>query len=296
MNYDDIIKGRVNSEVWDVPFFCWAGFGGTTTTWINMSISTGGDLFAPDIGIVTGTLIPTGQIWNGAYGGIPIGAPAASSGRQRYLLSAGFWNLFAAGGVSHVYLVDTLWCGIFPVNVTGAQTITMAQGITRYTDGVGVQLAVVAFSSPMGGNASNLTVTYTNSDGVANRTTPAQAMTPSVNLASMMVPWGSQPYMKLQAGDVGVRSVQSLSLNNSMGTATYAALMIMRPLVLLTCAGWQDFAEFDLCQLPEGPILLPTDWLDLGGGASSPGCIMALGLTNSASATNFHGMIRTISI
>lgn len=294
MNYDNIIAGRVNSDVWDVPYFPWAGFGGTTTTWITLCINTTPDLYAPDMGISTGTLIPAGAIFNNAYGGLPIGVP--STGRQRYLLSSGFWNLYAAGGISHAYLVDMLWLGVFPVNVTGPQTVTMAQGLTRYADGVGVQIAVVAFSSPMGGTPSNITVTYTNSDGVTGRTTPAQAMTVSVNIGSFMVPWGCQPYMKLQAGDVGVRSIQSLSLSASMGTATYAGIMLMRPLVLQTCAGWQDFAEFDLCQLPEGPILLPQDWTDLGGGASAVGCIIPLGLTNSASSTLFHGVLRTIAV
>jgi hypothetical protein len=68
--------------------------------------------------------------------------------------------------------------------------------------------------SAIGGTATTVTVSYTNQAGVLGRTTAIQAIGGSGNSTA-----GRLIFLPLQAGDTGVRSVESVTLAATTGTA-----------------------------------------------------------------------------
>ena len=115
-------------------------------------------------------------------------------------------------------------------------TLTTAQavggaGLTRHTTGEDVELFLEVYAAT-GATASNVTISYTNSAGVAGRTTPAIAMqvTP---VAGQMLP------IPLQAGDTGIRSVQSVTLSASTATAGNFGITLVKRIaeIPITVAG-----------------------------------------------------------
>jgi hypothetical protein len=92
---------------------------------------------------------------------------------------------------------------------TSAQTIN-STALTRRTDGVGVQAAIEVYSQ-LGGTSVTATISYTNQDGTASRS--GTCTIPTTALAGEFIPFD------LQSGDTGVRSIQTLTLSASTGTA-----------------------------------------------------------------------------
>ncbi len=122
-----------------------------------------------------------------------------------------------------VMLYDRLvHVGNLVFNITSTQTINSVSVNRPDTTGEGVQIWVVNSSgSSIGGSSAALTVSYTNSDGVAGRTTDVMAPG-TVWLSRMGV------RMNLQAGDVGVRSVESLTFSVAGGTAGSLSVVLLR--------------------------------------------------------------------
>ena len=115
-------------------------------------------------------------------------------------------------------------------------TLTTAQAVngadlTRHTTGEDVELFLEVYTAT-GATASSVTISYTNSAGVAGRKTPAVAMqvTPVVG---QMLP------IPLQAGDTGIRSVQSVTLSASTATAGNFGITLVKRIaeIPITVAG-----------------------------------------------------------
>lgn len=163
---------------------------------------------------ITGTgSAPTGGLNGATFSGtvsgqVPI--PAAVSGRQIYLAR---WSAVHGGSIGMIRLVDRLWGNVPVATTTGAQAVTSptwpARDTAASTSGAGVLLALECSSAT--GNAGVIgttVVSYTNSAGVAGRTGGVAAF-PATAVAGTWVPF------TLQAGDTGVRSVQSITLGTS---------------------------------------------------------------------------------
>ena len=115
-------------------------------------------------------------------------------------------------------LIDRLWHnGGIDATSTSAQTITSPAWPARdeddSTNGAGVYLAV-ELETNMGAATPTITVEYTNSAGVTGRTSTNIMPTLSGQLAGTWIP------MSLQTGDVGIRSVQSVTLSASWISGT----------------------------------------------------------------------------
>src|SRR5574343_236686 len=112
------------------------------------------------------------------------------------------------------------------------QDMVQTVSLPRYTDGKGVMMMAVAQSAAS--TVGTFTVSYTNQDGVSGRTsavtyTKAVAgggalVTSTTNAAS-----GSQHFIQLQAGDTGVRSVESVTFSAAGGGLM--ALVLVKPLL-----------------------------------------------------------------
>ena len=122
---------------------------------------------------------------------------------------------------------------------TDPQVMTNNVTLPRYTDGKGVMMMPVTISSRTGGQ--QFTVTYTNSDGVAGRVTPAvtqnTAAAPGTittcGTASSVSP--QSPFIPLQDGDSGVRSIQSVTM---LGADTgFFAIVLVKPIAYTVIRG-----------------------------------------------------------
>ena len=121
--------------------------------------------------------------------------------------------------------------------------------LPRHADGRGVQLMPVVVAGQTGGQP--FTVNYTNQDGVAGRITQAVTMgTQFVNgtiLHSMRAGAAypdTGPFLPLQRGDSGVRSVQSVMIGG-VGDVGLFALVLVKPLATFALRGIDAPTEID---------------------------------------------------
>lgn len=131
-------------------------------------------------------------------------------------------------------LCDRLWHnGGFTITSNTAQTVNSATWPSRdadgATDGNGVLLGL-EISSGAGAAAPTITVSYTNQAGTGSRTATNSFPTANSPAAGSFFPIG------LQAGDTGVRSVQSLTLSVSWASGTMN-LVAYRVLAALELTG-----------------------------------------------------------
>lgn len=129
-------------------------------------------------------------------------------------------------------LCDRLWHnGGYTITSTSAQNSTTptwpARDNTGSTNGDGVLLGL-EISAAAGAAAPTITVTYTNSSGTGSRTAGFAFATANSPAAGSFFP------IALQAGDVGVRSMQSIQLSTSWvsGTMNMVAYRVLAALEL----------------------------------------------------------------
>ena len=158
------------------------------------------------------------------YGCIPI--PNAATGGN-YLTALEM----ASSVVQTNDFFDVLWVNSgLVVTTTTAQTITTptlpARDINGTTNGEGCTIALLV-TTVLTNAAANagITVSYTNSKGVAGRTANLSAIAGSQLPATAVV--GTIIWFQLAAGDTGVQSIQSITLTTTMLTGAIS-LMICR--------------------------------------------------------------------
>ena len=112
------------------------------------------------------------------------------------------------------------------------QEMIQTAALTRYTSGQGVMMMAVSQSASSA--VGTFTVSYTNQDGTAGRTSDV-TYTKVVSGGGTLVSstnnavTGSQPFIQLQAGDTGVRSIQSVTFSAAGGGLM--ALVLVKPLM-----------------------------------------------------------------
>lgn len=109
--------------------------------------------------------------------------------------------------------------------VTGAQTTNLpTAALTRYTSGVGVMAALEIYTA-IGSSSTSVTVSYTNTTPTAGQISPA-------------IQWGTTGFreisrffpLPLAAGDIGVTSVESVTVPASTSTAGAFGVTLYKPL------------------------------------------------------------------
>lgn len=118
--------------------------------------------------------------------------------------------------------------------------------LPRYTDGNGVQMMAVSLASRTGG--ATVTVSYTNQDGVAGRTaTFVQGTSAAIGAilgGSTTTTSTESPFIGLQGGDSGVRSVESVTMGT--GDVGFFAIVLVKPLAHICIRGLDAPVEKDL--------------------------------------------------
>lgn len=170
----------------------------------------------PLVGIApTSPVVPTASLLTGTMAGLPGGVATwvkslqiGKTPGQTVML---FDRLSHQGGLSGV--------------VTGTVTTNLpTAALTRYTSGVGV-FAAISIYATIGTTASTVSVSYTNSAGTAGRTSPSIVLggSPDRTVGLILL-------LPLQVGDVGVRSVESVTLAGTTGTAGNYGITLLKPL------------------------------------------------------------------
>lgn len=187
-----------------------------TGTFFDFSQTTGvpGAIATPDAASSGGT-----SYTSATAGALPFTAPVG--GQTTYLLNFNATSTVAGS----LYLVDRLWACRNLTGTLGATTAVVGMSdITRYNSGVGAEIWFWAIA---GGayTAGDITVSYTNSAGVSGRT-----CTINIGTGSATPFTAGQCFVGgLQAGDTGVRSVQSVT--NTSASFSSGGLIIARRLV-----------------------------------------------------------------
>ena len=164
---------------------------------------------------------------------------------------------------SLVYLCDRLWhSGGYSSTTTTAQTVGSptwpARDIAGSTNGDGVMIAFEIRVATGASPANTISISYTNQAGTSGRT--GEIILPSTISASA----NNIFFFSLQAGDTGVRSVDSLTLGTSLVSGTWG-LVAVRVLALMPVsrnkkAFKEDGFTLGLPQLWDGsvPFILQT--------------------------------------
>ena len=131
--------------------------------------------------------------------------------------------------------------------VTTAQTVGSA-ALTRHTDGLGVLCAIEVYSA-LGATSRTATISYTDSDGTAGNsgtiTIPTSALA-----GEFIIP------MAMASGDKGAKSVETVTLSASTGTAGNFGITLYYPIATIAYDA-SKYTERDLVvQLASLPTLV----------------------------------------
>jgi hypothetical protein len=157
--------------------------------------------------------------------------PRLSGESKQYLHRLSVMSAGATSSTQPLYLLDyLLYYPFVDMDAAGEdQTMTQTAGLARYTDGIGVQMMVVAQSPTVGGG--RFAITYTATDDVQYTTESmfCGAAQPSGAIVSAVTGTGGLiPFVPLNAGVKGVKRVDSV--NFSVANGGLCAVVLVRPL------------------------------------------------------------------
>jgi hypothetical protein len=167
------------------------------------------------------------------------------------------------------------------INITdaGTGTHTLNTLLPRYTNGSGLQACFLnTNSTALGAATPNLSLGYTNSAATASRATPTTlpiGKTAASNSLILYSGTGSGKYgpaVPLQAGDAGIRSIETIQNSISYVSGEYS-VVLFRPIVTMPMTTIGVAAERDLMnQVPSLPRIYDGACLTwfLYSGANTP--------------------------
>lgn len=197
----------------------------------------------------------------------------------KHIVNASAYTAASTVAPCVLMLVDLLgFYRVTSVTTTTAQTMDNTVTIPRYTNGAGVQAFMWnTNTTAMGAATPNLSIGYTNSDGTAGRATPTTLPIGKTAAANGLILYSGTgagkygPFMPLQAGDKGIRSIQNITISTSYVSGEFA-VGLCRPLLTLPITTLGVAAERDLMnQIPSLPRVYDganLQWLMYSGAAT----------------------------
>lgn len=157
--------------------------------------------------------------------------PRMSGSARQYLHRLSVMSAGATSSTQPLYLLDyLLYYPFVDMDAAGEdQAMTQTASLPRYTDGIGVQMMVVAQSPTVGGGT--FTITYTASDDVQYTTSAmlcGAAQPAGAIVSAVLATGGLTPFVPLNAGVKGVKRVDSV--NFSVANGGLCAVVLVRPL------------------------------------------------------------------
>jgi hypothetical protein len=153
--------------------------------------------------------------------------PAVSTGRLTMLGARISASTYGAASMMVVDLLNV--SGGLNATLTTPQTTNLpTAALTRYTSGEGVMAGIVVYTI-IGTTISTVTISYTNSSGVSGRTSTATQMGGGFyREVGLLIP------IPLQAGDTGIRSIESVTLAATTGTVGNFGVCLYKPLAMIS--------------------------------------------------------------
>lgn len=197
-----------------------------TGLWFDTSMSPG--MPAPQYYI--GAITTATQLRQSTDGGLYHGANVSPS--EKFLRSmTTMANAVTALPMNTILCDYLMFYPFIDEGTTDAQAMTNVATLPRYTDGKGVQVMAIQTNAGTGGQ--QFFFTYTNSDGVAGRTSQIVRMNTSTVVGNVIgsntaIQNASNPFIGLQSGDDGVRYIEQVQM---LGVDTgLFALVLVKPL------------------------------------------------------------------
>ena len=221
---DAELEGRVRQYVWRKT----PSQASTAGIWFDTSMSPGN----PPAQYFIGGILSATVLARSTDGGLYHGANVSPS--TKYLRSITAMTSTATALPMPLILCDYLL--VYPfvdMSVTDQQDMTNTNVLTRYTDGDGVQVMAVLTNAGVGGQS--FFFTYTNSDGVSGRVSQTVQMNTATAIGSIVTSdistasRSGNPFIGLQDGDSGVRSIQSVTMLGA--DVGLFALVLVKPLL-----------------------------------------------------------------
>ena len=211
-SFRDLVKAENEGQT---HFATWRKTPSQATTggvWFDMSMSPGN----PVPNYYAASPLVAVAMAQSTDGGISHGQNVAQLGYKKFLKTLMVLASSANAAPLPMLLCDYLMYYPF-VDMGNTDPQPMVNNVTlpRYTNGVGVQIMAVEVAAQSGAGNPQFFVNYTNSDGVSGRTTPtvacnASTATGTIITAASATRSSSGPFLGLQAGDKGVRSIESV--------------------------------------------------------------------------------------
>lgn len=159
----------------------------------------------------------------------------ASTGTTKYLKSVLSMSNSATGLPMPMILCDYLMYYPFvDEGTTDEQFTTNSATLSRYADGKGVQVMAVSVAGRTGGQTFRFT--YTNQDGVSGRISQTVIQNTSTAIGTIVtsavtpIAGSCGPFIGLQAGDTGVRSIESVQMISGSDVGLFT-LVLVKPLI-----------------------------------------------------------------
>lgn len=207
----DIIDAEVNGQV---RVYEWRKTPSQVTTaglWFDLSMSSGNP--SPKFWF-DATPLTAKAVYQSTDGGFFHGADV--SPMTNYLRSMRTMTATSTGLPLTMHLCDyLLYYPSIDDGTTTEQVMDNSVTLPRYTDGLGVQMLAITVAGRTGGQS--FYVTYTNSDGVAGRisqtcTQNSATAIGTICTSATATQASGNPYIGLQDGDSGVRSVEGVTM------------------------------------------------------------------------------------
>lgn len=222
--------------------------------WFNLSLSPGN----PNPQYYAAAPLTAIQMAYSTDGGLVHGL--AVSPAKKFLKKVMAFTVTATAVPMPMILMDyLLYYPFIDEGTNDEQTLTNTVSLSRYADGKGVQIMPVVVAAGAGGAGVSFICSYTNYDGVAGRTTRAvnlttQTVTGTIASTASARAGCNGPFLPLQSGDSGVRSIQSVTFTSATDVGLIT-LVLVKPLAQMSIRGIDAPVEVeylvDFAQMPE---------------------------------------------
>lgn len=224
----------------------------TASRWFDLSMSPGNPVpqyyaSAPLVGV---------QMKQSDQGGLFHGA--AVSPKKKYVKSVGVNSNSATPLPMRMILCDyLLYYPFIDDGTTDLQPLDNTASLPRYTDGKGVQVMGVSVAARTGGQTFSFI--YTNQDGVGGRQSQTHRQTTNSAIGTLVNQFSTisndiqNPFLGLQTGDTGVRSIQSVTMNGTdVGLFSLVLVKPLLPVQLNDTAAYSEVVSLlDRSTLPQ---------------------------------------------
>jgi hypothetical protein len=281
VNIRSLVEAERNGQTFFSTFRKQATQTTLTNIWFDLSMSPGNP--APNYYIGPSGVFTA--LKRSTDGGLPHRG-ILGSGYKQYLRTLEMQTATATAVPLNVMVLDYIgFYAFLDESITDEQLLDNTTPLPRYDDGLGVQMMPVVVAGQGGGGGYR--VTYTNSDGVSGRMTPRHLISTTQFVNGTIISSAGSladsrgPFLALQEGDKGVRSVQSVTFDfPDIGLMT---LVLVKPLARHVIRGVDAPSERDFYQdFSAMPEIKDDAYLNLI--ALPPGTL---------SAAPIHGYIKT---